>query len=90
MRRSKPQTLSNANRAKRLASLAAAFAAFRRVNEPGRRIPLGLRMQGNPSSADVGLPLTSPSVNHARRGGALWAWRRPWVANAPPGVAAAC
>ena len=44
MRQSEPQTLSKASRAKRLAPLAAAFAAFRRV-KPGRRIPLGLRMQ---------------------------------------------
>jgi hypothetical protein len=45
MRPSKPQTHSTASRTKRLAHLATAFAAFRRVNEPGRRIPLGLRMQ---------------------------------------------
>jgi hypothetical protein len=44
MRRPKPQTLSNAS-TKRLAPLTAAFAAFRRVSKPGRRIPLGLRMQ---------------------------------------------
>jgi hypothetical protein len=31
--------------ARRLQHLAAAFAAFRRVNRPGRRIPLGLRRQ---------------------------------------------
>jgi hypothetical protein len=45
MRLSEPPSLSNASRSKRLAHLAAAFAAFRRVNEPGRRIPLGLRRQ---------------------------------------------
>jgi hypothetical protein len=45
MRQSKPQTLSKASRAKRLGPLAAAFAAFRRVKGPGRRIPWGLRMQ---------------------------------------------
>jgi hypothetical protein len=45
MRQSKPQTLSRASRTQRLAPLAAAFAAFRRVNKPGRRIPLGLRRQ---------------------------------------------
>ena len=45
MRQSKPQTLSKASRAGRLAPLAAAFAAFRRGNRAGRRIPLGLRMQ---------------------------------------------
>ena len=45
MRRSKPQSLSNVAGAKRLVQLAAAFAAFRRVHGPGRRIPLGLRRQ---------------------------------------------
>lgn len=38
------QALSDAE-ARRLQRLAAAFAAFRRVNRPGRRIPLGLRRQ---------------------------------------------
>ena len=45
MRQSKPQTLLKASRAKRLVHLAAAFAAFRRANKAGRRIPLGLRIQ---------------------------------------------
>lgn len=45
MRPSNPQTHSTASRTKHLAHLATAFAAFRRANEPGRRIPLGLRMQ---------------------------------------------
>ena len=44
MRRSEPQSLSN-RYAKRLQHLAAAFAAFRRVNPRGRRIPMGLRRQ---------------------------------------------
>jgi hypothetical protein len=44
MRRSKPQSRSNTH-AKRLQHLAAAFAAFRRVNPRGRRIPAGLRRQ---------------------------------------------
>ena len=44
MRRSKPQSRSNTH-VKRLQHLAAAFAAFRRVNPRGRRIPAGLRRQ---------------------------------------------
>ena len=45
MRQPEPQTPSNPSRSQRLVRLAAAFAAFHRVNEPGRRIPLGLRRQ---------------------------------------------
>ena len=45
MRRSKPQSLSDVAGANRLVQLAAAFAAFRSVHGPGRRIPLGLRRQ---------------------------------------------
>jgi hypothetical protein len=45
MRRSKSQSLSNVAGARRFVQLAAAFAAFRRVHEPGRRIPLGVRKQ---------------------------------------------
>ena len=45
MRRSEPQSFSNAAYANRLHHLAAAFAAFRRANKPGRRIPSGLRAQ---------------------------------------------
>ena len=39
------QRHSDEAEARRLERLAAAFAAFRRVNRPGRRIPLGLRRQ---------------------------------------------
>lgn len=45
MRKNQPQFLSNAAYTDRLHHLAAAFAAFRRANKPGRRIPLGLRTQ---------------------------------------------
>ena len=45
MRLWKPQSLSNVAGSKRLVQLAAAFAAFRSVHGPGRRIPLGLRRQ---------------------------------------------
>jgi hypothetical protein len=45
MRLSKSQCLSNVAGSKRLVQLAAAFAAFRSVHGPGRRIPLGLRRQ---------------------------------------------
>ncbi len=58
MRQSKPQTLPKASRAKRLAPLAAAFAAFRRVSKPGRRIPLGLRTQVI-AALDAGVPASA-------------------------------
>ena len=45
MRLPKPQSLSNVAGSKRLVQLVAAFAAFRSVHGPGRRIPLGLRRQ---------------------------------------------
>ena len=38
-------SLSAAAYANRVRQLAAAFAAFRRAHNPGRRIPLGLRKQ---------------------------------------------
>lgn len=45
MRRPKPQSPPDVATGKRLVQLAAAFATFRRVHGPGRRIPLGLRRQ---------------------------------------------
>jgi hypothetical protein len=45
MRLSEVQSLPQIARAKRLERLAAAFAVYRRVNQPVRRIPVGLRRQ---------------------------------------------
>jgi hypothetical protein len=45
MRRSKPQSQPDVADSNRIAQLAAAFAAFRRVHGRGKRIPLGLRRQ---------------------------------------------
>jgi hypothetical protein len=45
MRRSNPRNPSDVVASKRVEQLAAAFAAFRRANGTGRRIPLGLRRQ---------------------------------------------
>jgi len=43
MRRPKPQSPPDVGTSKPIVQLAAAFAAFRRLHGPGRRIPLGLR-----------------------------------------------
>ena len=45
MRRSNPQSPSDVVASKRVVQIAAAFAAFRRANGSGRRVPLGLRRQ---------------------------------------------
>jgi hypothetical protein len=85
MRRSKPQTLSNAS-TKRLAPLTAAFAAFRRVSKPGRRIPLGLRMQVV-AALDAGVPASAIQKSC----GVSWGQATRWRLAAHPGgeVAAA-
>jgi transposase-like protein len=58
MHLSAPQSLPKMACAARLQHLAAAFAAFRRVNQPGRRIPLGLRLQVV-AALDAGVSLSA-------------------------------
>ena len=74
MRQPKPQTLSRPSRAKQLAPLAAAFAAFRRVNKPGRRIPLGLRRQVV-AALDAGVSLSAIQKSCGVSWGQATRWR---------------
>ena len=74
MRQSKPHTLSKTGRAKRVAPLAAAFAAFRRVSRPGRRIPLGLRMQVV-AALDAGVSLSAIQKTCGVSWGQATRWR---------------
>ena len=73
MRRWKPQSPSDVAVNKRVVQLAAAFAAFRRANGAGRRIPLGLRRQFL-AVLDAGVP--AGAVGKAC--GVSWSQTRYW------------
>jgi transposase-like protein len=73
MRVSMRQPLSDGAEAKRLQHLTAAFAAFRRVSRPGRRIPLGLRRQVV-AALDAGVSVGAI----ARACGVAWSQATRW------------
>ena len=73
MRRSKPRSQSDVAVNKRIVQLAAAFAAFRRANGTGRRIPLGLRKQFL-AVLDAGVPAGALG----KACGVSWSQTRYW------------
>jgi hypothetical protein len=73
MRRSKPQSPCDVAANKHVEQLATAFAAFRRANGAGRRIPLGLRRQFV-AALDAGVSASTLG----RACGVSWTQTRRW------------
>lgn len=73
MREPVRQSVPSPTQVKRLEHLAAAFAGFRRVNRPGRRIPLGLRRQVV-AALDAGVSTTAI----AKACGVAWSQATRW------------